>query len=170
MTEALYTPWRLSYLTAGGVDLAGECLFCALPKRDDGEALIVFRGRLAYVVLNRFPYSNGHVMVAPFAHRASLGDLTPAERHELIDLGAACEAALRAEYRPHGFNVGLNLGRSAGAGVADHAHLHVVPRWDGDTSFMTVLAGTRTVPEELATTRVKLAARLGAARVEPGPE
>ncbi len=136
------------------------CLFCELPKRPDDEALIVYRGRKAYVVMNRFPYTNGHVMVTTFAHHASLGSMTVDERHELVDLGARCEEALRAEYGPHGFNLGLNLGRAAGAGVPGHAHLHVVPRWEGDTNFMSVVSETRTVPEELGATYARLKTRL----------
>ena len=162
MNEVLFTPWRLAYLIGTDTPRAEGCVFCVLPARTDEEALIVHRGARAYVVLNRFPYTNGHLMVIPFAHRATLGEMTVEERSELIELGAAAEAALRAEYHPHGMNLGLNLGRSAGAGIADHAHLHVVPRWDGDTNFFTVVAGTRTVPEDLSATRSRLAARFGA--------
>ena len=161
MTEVLYTPWRMAYLTGGSSEPAG-CLFCALPGRGDEEALIVSRGKLAYTVLNRFPYSNGHMMVAPFAHRATLAGMLPEERAEIVETAALLERALSAEYAPHGFNVGFNLGKCAGAGVPGHAHLHVVPRWEGDTNFMTVVAGTRTVPEELATTWRRITARLGA--------
>ncbi|HEV8267840.1 MAG TPA: HIT domain-containing protein [Thermoanaerobaculia bacterium] len=158
--EVLFTPWRASYLTGGGPDVIEGCLFCELQKRPDDEALIVFRGTKAFVVMNRYPYTNGHLMVTPFAHHASLAEMTPEERHEMIDLGARCEAALRAEYAPHGFNLGLNLGKSAGAGVPGHAHLHVVPRWDGDTNFMAVVAETRTVPEELGATYARIKTRL----------
>ena len=158
MTEVLFTPWRLAYLTGGADALPKDgCLFCVLPAASDEDALIAYRGATAYVVLNRFPYTNGHVMITPYAHRASLGAMTPEERAELVELAAVCEDVLREAYRPHGFNLGVNLGKSAGAGVADHVHLHVVPRWDGDTNFLTVLGGTRTVPEELPVTRVRLA-------------
>ncbi len=161
MNEVLFTPWRLAYLTGTAGPAVGGCLFCGLAKLSDAEALIVHRGTTMYVILNRFPYTNGHVMVIPYAHRAGLTGMTREERIELVDLGAACETALQAEYHPHGMNFGLNVGRSAGAGIADHAHLHVVPRWDGDTNFLTVTGGTRTVPEELAVTRSRLAARFG---------
>lgn len=161
VNDVLYTPWRLAYLKGQGPSGA-SCIFCTLPSSPDPEALIVHRGVSAYVILNRFPYTNGHAMVIPYQHRGSLGTMTPEERHELVDLATRLEAALREEYAPHGLNVGLNLGRSAGAGIADHAHLHVVPRWDGDTNFLTVVAGSRTVPEELPVTRAKLAARLAA--------
>jgi ATP adenylyltransferase len=156
VTEVLFTPWRLAYLS-GEAQSADGCLFCDLARRGDEEALVVHRARSAFVLLNRFPYTNGHLMVAPYAHHATLASLPPDERTELIELGALCEGVLRETYRPHGFNLGINLGKSAGAGVADHLHLHVVPRWDGDTNFLTVLAGTRTVPEELTRTRARLA-------------
>ena len=162
MNEVLFTPWRLAYLVGTDTPTIEGCVFCGLPSRSDEDALIVHRGRHAYVVLNRFPYTNGHLMVIPFGHHATLGEMTPEERADLIELGTAAEAALRAEYHPHGMNLGLNLGRSAGAGIVDHAHLHVVPRWDGDTNFFTVTAGTRTVPEVLTATRSRLAARFGA--------
>ena len=155
--EALFTPWRAAYLLGLGEQVEG-CLFCVLPARTDEESLIVHRGTSMFAALNRYPYTNGHLMLAPFAHRASLSAMSPGERHELADLAAAAEEILSAAYRPDGFNEGLNIGRSAGAGVADHAHLHVVPRWDGDTNFLTVLGATRTIPEELGATRAKLAA------------
>jgi len=156
LTEVLFTPWRLAYLEGDASPREG-CLFCELPRQTDEEALIVFRGRRAYVLLNRYPYTNGHVMVTPYAHHASLAAMPPEERAEMIELAAASEAVLREAYRPHGLNFGINVGKSAGAGIADHAHMHAVPRWDGDTNFLTVLAGTRTVPEELAKTRERLA-------------
>jgi ATP adenylyltransferase len=166
LNEVLFTPWRLAYLTSGaGLPESGGCLFCSLPGMDDAEALVVHRGALCYVVLNRFPYSNGHLMVTPFAHRSGLAGLTPEERREMFDLGAAAETILAEAYAPHGMNMGLNLGKSAGAGVVGHVHLHVVPRWDGDTNFMSVTAGTRTVPEDLVRTRERLAP-LFAARAE----
>lgn len=153
----------MSYLTGLAAPAKGNCLFCSLPLQPDEDALIVFRGATAYVVLNRFPYTNGHLMVVPFAHRADLSGMAPEERREMIELGARAESALREEYHPHGLNLGLNIGRSAGAGIADHAHLHVVPRWDGDTNFLTVASGSRTVPEELPVTRRRLAARFASA-------
>ena len=159
--ETLYTPWRAGYLLGLGEPVEG-CLFCVLAARSDADGLIVHRGTSVFVALNRYPYTNGHLMLATFAHRASLSAMSPGERHELADLAAAAEEVLAAAYRPDGFNEGLNIGRSAGAGVADHAHLHVVPRWDGDTNFMTVVGATRTIPEELSFTREKLAAAFAA--------
>jgi ATP adenylyltransferase len=155
--EALFTPWRAAYLAGEGEIVTG-CLLCTLAGRTDADALIVHRGVLVFAALNRYPYTNGHLMLAPFAHHSSLSAMSAAERHELIDLAATSEEILAAAYHPNGFNEGLNIGRSAGAGVADHAHLHVVPRWDGDTNFLTVLGGTRTIPEELGATRERLAA------------
>jgi ATP adenylyltransferase len=156
VTEVLFTPWRLAYLAGDALPKEG-CLFCELPKDSDEASLIVHRGRRAYVVLNRYPYTNGHLMVTPFGHFPGLDGMPPEDRVELIDLAAKAEGVLASTYHPHGMNLGINLGRSAGAGVADHVHLHVVPRWDGDTNFLTVLGGTRTVPEELAATRARLA-------------
>jgi ATP adenylyltransferase len=169
--EILFTPWRLAYLT-GDAGRAGEgCLFCGLHGLGDAEGLIVFRGTGVYAVLNRYPYSSGHLMVTPYAHRGTLAEMTAAERAELMEVAAAAETILVEEYRCHGLNVGFNLGKSAGAGIPGHAHLHVVPRWDGDTNFMTVVGGTRTLPEDLADTRDRLAAgfaRRSPARPETG--
>ncbi len=163
--EILFTPWRLAYLTGDEGRMVDGCLFCGLHRLGDAEALIVFRGAGVYAVLNRFPYSSGHLMVTPYAHHGTLGEMTPQERAELMEVATTAESVLGEEYRCHGLNVGFNLGKSAGAGVPGHAHLHVVPRWDGDTSFMTVLAGTRTLPEDLSETRDRLAA--GFARRTP---
>ena len=159
--DILFTPWRLSYLTGEGTKGDG-CLFCGLPAHGDADALIVHRGTRVYAVLNRYPYSNGHLMLTPYAHRATLAEMTRDERRELLDLAALAEEILTADMSPHGFNIGLNLGKSAGAGVPGHAHLHVVPRWEGDTNFMTVVGGTRTVPEELGATRERLARHFAA--------
>jgi ATP adenylyltransferase len=161
MNEVLYTPWRMSYLTGSTPSGSSACLFCDLQGLGDSEALVVERSRHVFAVLNRYPYSNGHVLVAPLAHRGTLSELSGEERLDLLDVAARLEEALRAEYAPHGLNAGLNLGRCAGAGVPGHLHLHLVPRWDGDTNFMTVLAGTRVVPEDLGVTYRRLRARLG---------
>ena len=167
--EILFTPWRLAYLT-GETGAAGDgCLFCGLHRLADVEGLIVHRGAAVYAVLNRYPYSSGHILVAPYAHHGTLAGMSASERGELLEVAAVAERILGAEYRCHGLNVGLNLGKSAGAGVPGHAHLHVVPRWDGDTSFMTIVGGTRTLPEDLAVTRERLArgfAKAAAARPE----
>ena len=155
--EILFTPWRLAYLTGDAGRTGNDCLFCGLHRLGDAEGLIVFRGTGVYAVLNRFPYSSGHLMVTPYAHHGTLVEMTPEERAELMEVAATAESILVEEYRCQGLNVGFNLGRSAGAGVPGHAHLHVVPRWDGDTNFMTIVGGTRTLPEALTDTRNRLA-------------
>jgi ATP adenylyltransferase len=118
--------------------------------------LIVYRGATCYVILNLYPYNNGHLMVVPNRHIASLAAATPDELHELIELTRRAELALGEAYSPHGLNMGINLGKPAGAGVLDHVHMHVVPRWNGDTNFMTIVGETRVLPEELPQTAEKL--------------
>jgi ATP adenylyltransferase len=129
------------------------CVFCNRPKQTDGtENLIVARGQRAYVILNRFPYTSGHLMIVPFAHQPSLELLDVATRAEMMELLTHAVEVLRFVYRPQGFNLGANIGELAGAGIADHVHLHVVPRWAGDTNFMTALGETRLIPESLEET------------------
>jgi ATP adenylyltransferase len=145
--ERLFTPWRLTYVTAA--DRTPGCVLCqALGGAEGADRLVVHTGELNFVVMNLFPYCGGHVMVAPRRHVGSLAEATLEELAEMMALARRLEAVFREEYHPHGINVGMNLGRSAGAGVADHIHLHLVPRWTGDTSFMTVVSGTRVIPEE----------------------
>lgn len=124
-----------------------ECLFCSKPQQLDAEAHIVHRGDLGYVILNRFPYNNGHLMIAPYAHEASLEALETEVATELMALTRLSLRVLREAYDPEGFNVGANIGAAAGAGVADHFHLHIVPRWAGDTNYMTTIGKTRIIPE-----------------------
>ena len=131
------------------------CIFCDAVARQADE-LIVARGSQAFVILNKFPYNNGHLMVVTSRHVGRLADLSADERDELMALTQASEVALARVYQPHGFNIGLNLGKSAGAGVLDHLHVHVVPRWNGDTNFMSVVGETRVLPEELPTTAGRL--------------
>jgi ATP adenylyltransferase len=152
--ERLFTPWRLSYIVS---PRSKDCVFCEAPLAgDDASKLIVARARLNYVILNLFPYSNGHLMVVPFRHLDTPAAASADERGELIELAVACQGALEQAYRPEGFNIGLNLGKCAGAGVSGHFHMHVVPRWQGDTNFMSVLAETRVVPEDLRQSYEKL--------------
>ena len=132
----------------------GACIFCELRGRN--EDLVVGRGRLCSVILNLYPYNNGHLMVVPNRHVAALALTTADERSELMALARRAEIALGEAYRPHGINLGMNLGRPAGAGVLDHLHIHLVPRWNGDTNFMTVVGRTRVLPEELPDTAAKL--------------
>jgi len=156
--DILFTPWRYPYLTAPKTDQAAGCIFCiAAGSEDVRGTLTLFRSAEALVMLNRYPYTNGHLMVAPVAHEARLFESTDASLRALIRLTAEAQRVLSDVYHPDGFNVGMNFGAVAGAGVADHYHLHIVPRWGGDSNFMTVTAQTRIVPEELDTTYEKLA-------------
>ena len=159
MPKPLWAPWRLEYV--GSADHRPGCLFCDALERDDDERLVVARGHHAFALLNRFPYASGHAMVAPARHVGDLGELQDDEALEIHRLAARTLEALRTLYRPEGFNLGWNLGRVAGAGVVDHVHLHVVPRWAGDTNFMPVLADVRVLPEHLDETRRRLADTLG---------
>ena len=154
--ERLWAPWRLAYLTGAGGGDGGECIFCAALAADPPSPLIVHRGARCFVILNKYPYSNGHLLVVPCRHVATLAGLGADELGELAALTQAAEKVLTAAYSPHGLNVGINLGRAAGAGAPGHLHVHLVPRWDGDTSFMTVVADTRVVPEELDATARRL--------------
>ncbi len=132
-----------------------QCVFCDALSRED-EPLLAWTGQRVFVILNKFPYNNGHLMVVPKRHVARLSELDADELLEIMTLSQAAEHALGAVYAPHGFNLGMNLGRSAGAGIADHLHVHIVPRWDGDTSFMTVFGETRVLPEELPVTAARI--------------
>lgn len=160
--DRLFTPWRLAYVTEASVT-APACIFCDALARIDEEPLVVHRGRRAFVILNKFPYNNGHAMVVPHRHAARLVELDADELSELMMLTQMTERVLTDVYAPHAFNMGLNVGRSAGAGVLDHLHMHVVPRWNGDTSFMTVLGETRVLPEEMSVTAARLRAAFAAA-------
>jgi ATP adenylyltransferase len=156
----LFTPWRYPYLTAPKPDQRPACIFCvAAESGRSTETLTLYRGRDALVMLNRYPYTNGHLMVAPVAHESRLFESAPGALHALIRLTAEAQRILSDVYHPDGFNVGMNFGTIAGAGIADHYHVHVVPRWSGDTNFMTVNAQTRLVPEDLEQTFEKLAPR-----------
>src|SRR6266850_5272994 len=156
--ERLWSPWRLPYVTGtGSVD---GCIFCNAPgsvspqsSRDD---LVLFRGRLCYAILNLYPYNNGHLMVVPNRHVGSLAAATAEELSELMRFTRDAEIALSEVYQAQGINVGINLGRAAGAGVLDHVHIHLVPRWSGDTNFMTVVGNVRVLPEDLSATAKKL--------------
>jgi ATP adenylyltransferase len=152
--ERLWAPWRMEYIKAA--DDGDGCVFCLAASGDDAERLVVHRGAHAIVLLNKFPYSSGHFMVAPIRHAGEYGELTDEEVLELHRLASAGMGALAETYAPQGYNLGWNLGRIAGAGVVDHVHLHVVPRWAGDTNFMPVLADVKVLPEYLEETRQKL--------------
>jgi ATP adenylyltransferase len=153
--KQLWAPWRLEYIKSANEDPG--CVFCAAVQGDDEERLVVRRSENAIALLNKYPYSSGHFMIAPSRHIGQFGDLDPKEALEIHQLAAAGMDALATLYEPQGYNVGWNLGRAAGAGVVDHVHLHVVPRWGGDTNFMPVLADVKVLPEHLAETRGRLA-------------
>jgi ATP adenylyltransferase len=154
-------------LTSPKSESSEPCIFCAAAtSKDERQTLTVYRGSLALVMLNRYPYTNGHVMVAPVAHEARLFDSSDGALRSLIRLTAEAQRILSDVYHPDGFNIGMNFGRVAGAGFADHYHVHVVPRWGGDVNFMTVTAKTRIVPEELDVTFDKLRAHFADVRRE----
>ena len=153
--ERLWAPWRLEYIEQA--DAEQGCIFCRALEGDDEEGLVVNRGREAFVLLNRFPYASGHLMVAPSRHVGEFSELGDGEALEVHRLAGQGMGALAQLYGPQGFNVGWNLGRIAGAGVVDHVHMHVVPRWAGDTNFMPVLADVKVLPEHLTETRRRLA-------------
>jgi len=155
--ERLWTPWRLAYVTEASTPAPG-CIFCAALAGLDADPLVVHRASRSYVILNKFPYNNGHLMVVPHRHVGRLAELDSAEVGELMHLTQLAERVLASVYAPHGFNMGLNLGTSAGAGIADHLHMHVVPRWSGDTNFISVVGETRVLPEELPATAGRLRA------------
>jgi len=154
--KQLWAPWRLEYVAAA--DEQEGCVFCLAEAGDDEDRLVVHRGERAFVLLNKFPYASGHLMVAPKRHVGELAELDDEEALELHLLAVQGLAALAETFGPQGYNLGWNLGRIAGAGIVDHVHVHVVPRWAGDTNFMPVLADVKVLPEALVETRRKLAA------------
>jgi ATP adenylyltransferase len=152
--DYLWSPWRLIYVTGGAT--TGTCVFCEAQHSGEATSLVVFQGAECFVILNLFPYNNGHLMVVPNRHIGSLAEATPPELCEMMELTQRAEIALNEAYAPHGLNVGINLGKPAGAGILDHVHIHVVPRWNGDTNFMTVVGRTRVLPEDLPATADRL--------------
>jgi ATP adenylyltransferase len=155
--DYLWTPWRYQYMTEAASGKQPECIFCdAAARKDDAETLIVCRGKQSFIILNRFPYTSGHVMIVPYSHVAELKLCEPQALAEMMALAQRVESVFRENYRPDGMNLGMNLGRAAGAGVAGHLHLHMLPRWFGDSNFMTVAGETRVHPEELRTTYDRL--------------
>ena len=146
----IWAPWRLAYVKDAAQDAEEECIFCAKPRAgDDEENLIVHRGEHSFVMLNKFPYTNGHLMVAPYDHTGRLQELGSETVAEIMALAQRAMDRLEQVYAPNGYNVGFNQGRVAGAGVEHHIHMHVVPRWGGDTNFMPVIADTRVMPQTL---------------------
>jgi ATP adenylyltransferase len=153
--ERLWAPWRLQYVSKSG-EAPGSCVFCDAQRPGEAAALVVYEGRLAFVILNLFPYNTGHLMVVPRRHVAGLALATAAERGEMMELTCLAERVVTEAYAPHGINVGMNLGRPAGAGIVDHMHVHLVPRWNGDTNFMTTVGEVRVLPEDLEQTAQRL--------------
>jgi ATP adenylyltransferase len=148
--DYIWTPWRYQYMAEAARGGQTECIFCdALARNNDAETLIVRRGAKAFIILNRFPYTSGHAMIVPYAHVAELNLCDAESLSEMMQLAQRVEKALRENYKPDGMNLGMNLGRAAGAGVTGHLHLHILPRWIGDSNFMTVTGETRVHPEEL---------------------
>jgi ATP adenylyltransferase len=153
--DRLWTPWRFEYLR--NADSATTCVFCQiLSENRDADHFLLYRGPEAFVILNLFPYTSGHLLVVANRHISSLSDARSEELHQIIELSRCCENALRQEYHPDGFNMGFNLGRAAGAGVEHHLHMHVLPRWMGDSNFVSVVGETRVLPEELPVTFQRL--------------
>ena len=161
--DRLYTPWRYDYIKGASGEKTGfgaSCVFCTLAARGDDEgSFILHRARQNFVVLNIYPYTAGHLMIVPFEHTADLPALAKETSDELMDLAKRAVGLLEDVYHPHGFNLGMNLGQAAGAGVSDHLLLHVLPRWAGDSNFMTTVGETRVIPEDLRTTYDKLRGR-----------
>jgi ATP adenylyltransferase len=159
--DYLWTPWRYRYLTTPPRE--DVCIFCDAPaNRDDQSALIVLRGEKNYVILNRYPYTSGHVMIVPYAHQATLAACESTALAEMMRLAQRLQEALESLYHPQGYNLGMNIGRAAGAGIPGHLHMHLLPRWIGDTNFMSTVGDTRVEPEELGVTYERLRQALNA--------
>jgi len=152
--ERIWSPWRHTYVTRA--EDASDCVFCVAQSTEAGLALVVYEAPLTYVILNLYPYNSGHLMVVPRRHAASLSLLTREELNEVALLTQRSEQVLTEAFQPQGINVGMNLGRPAGAGIVDHLHVHLVPRWNGDTNFMSVVGEVRVLPEELPRTAARL--------------
>ena len=155
--DRLWSPWRSEYISSGD-PASGKCVFCEIQKRADQDesSLVVHRASHCFIVLNRYPYTSGHLLIVPNEHVGELDSAGKGITDEMMDLTKRSQAALRHVYQPDGFNVGMNLGKAAGAGIVDHIHIHILPRWVGDTNFMTTVGETRVLPEDLATTYKKL--------------
>lgn len=152
--EVLWAPWRIEYILGPKPD---HCVFCIPPSseatpQNDAERLVLYRAKHCFVIMNKFPYTNGHLMITPYRHMMDLGDLKTDESHEIMDVIRHCSNILKACFKPHGLNVGLNVGEAAGAGIREHMHFHMVPRWNGDSSFMALSNETRVIPQHIDST------------------
>ena len=151
----IWAPWRMEYIEKA--DMNGDCIFCsARDDNEDDERYVLYRGARCFIILNRYPYTSGHLMVVPYRHLSEIEDLSAEEMSELMSLTRKSIAALKSAYSPQGFNIGINIGGVAGAGIKDHIHHHIVPRWGGDTNFMSVVSDVRVLPESLESTYGKL--------------
>jgi ATP adenylyltransferase len=161
MSERLWAPWRMAYV--GTKEPTAGCIFCEKPKQEsDADNLIVHRGKTGFVILNAFPYNNGHLMIVPYRHLSDLRQMEPGELLEWMTLTQLSLSALEQAFGPEGYNLGINMGKVAGAGIADHVHLHIVPRWNGDTNFMPVIGDVKVLPEALGRSFEKLKAAFDA--------
>ncbi|MCE5312953.1 MAG: HIT domain-containing protein [Nitrospiraceae bacterium] len=152
--KTLWAPWRLEYILS---EKPKECIFCISESTDeDRDKLVLYRGKEAFVIMNKYPYNNGHLMVVPYVHASALDELPASTHDEMMQLTSFCTVCLKKAFRPEGFNIGINLGSAAGAGIKEHLHIHIVPRWAGDTNFMTVLGEVRVIPEHILDTYDKL--------------
>jgi ATP adenylyltransferase len=163
--DVIWSPWRYDYIKSGEAQASEtkfDCVFCSILSNSapDEEKFILHRAEFNFVILNIYPYTSGHLMIVPYAHLADLDRADKRTTDELMDLTKRCQTALREAYRPNGFNLGMNLGKAAGAGVAEHFHQHILPRWVGDVNFMTAVGQTRTIPEDLRSTYEKLKDRI----------
>ena len=160
--DRLWSPWRYEYIASGSaVSESNGCVFCRLrddPDKDEAN-FVIHRASHSFIVLNIYPYISGHLLIVPYQHVSELDVAAKETTDELMDLTKRCQTALREAYQPTGFNIGMNLGRSGGAGIVDHIHIHILPRWTGDTNFMSTTGGTRVIPEALSTTYEKLHAK-----------
>jgi ATP adenylyltransferase len=157
--QRLWSPWRHAYIAASGADTPEVgCIFCEVQKHpeNDDKNFVLHRATHNFVILNLYPYISGHLMIVPNDHLGEFDSAPKETTDEMFDLAKRCQAALREVYRPQGFNIGMNLGRAAGAGIAEHIHMHIMPRWVGDTNFITTVGETRVLPEDLPTTYLKL--------------
>lgn len=159
--DVLWSPWRYDYLAGNGSAKSDACVFCDILNNGTGDAenFILKRGELNFIILNIYPYTSGHLMIVPYEHLAELDQAGKSTTDEMMDLTKAAQAAISEVYTPDGINLGMNLGKAAGAGVASHFHMHLLPRWIGDVNFMTAVGQTRTIPETLQTTYQKLKGR-----------
>jgi ATP adenylyltransferase len=165
--EIKFTPWRMAYIASADTPADTECILCARGRASpDFSNLVLHHGATCYVLMNLYPYNTGHLMIVPYIHSADLAQLAPAIADELFGLTRRSVAILSAALAPHGFNIGMNLGRTAGAGIDEHLHMHIVPRWDGDANFMPIVGGTKLIPESLDQTYAKLRPRFDQIRDE----